>query len=152
MSTTVRVVAGRSSGKPVHEEVHVEQDGHARYRLLQSPGLTLGLAAGDVFTLHEDGTFEVLQRGGNVCVQIYFEGDLDEAEQLASREFKKITGYRDGRAANVLVYTVPVKSGFPAIEKVTALLKKRFPQLEWYYGNVYDPRDEVTPLNWWLSS
>jgi hypothetical protein len=85
-------------------------------------------------------------------VQIYFEGDLDEAEQLASREFKKIGGYRDGRAAKVLAYAVPVKSGFPAIAKVTALLQGRLPKLEWYYGNVYDPRDEVTPLNLWLKS
>jgi hypothetical protein len=25
----------------------------------------------------------------------------------------------------------------------------RFPDSIWYYGNVYDPEDGVTPLNWW---
>jgi hypothetical protein len=70
MSTTVLVVAGQSSGKPVHEEVHVEQEGQTKYRLLQSPGLTLGLAAGDVFTLHEDGTFNVPQRWKRLCADL----------------------------------------------------------------------------------
>jgi hypothetical protein len=152
MSTTLRLLVEYRGGKPVHEEVHVEHEGQARYRLLQSPGLVLGIAAGDVFTANEDGSFTVVRRAGNVSLQIFVEDNQDDLEQFASREFKKIGGYLDGRADKVLVYTVPVKSGFPAMEKVASMLQERFPKIEWGYGNVYDPADGVTPLNWWLQS
>jgi hypothetical protein len=153
MSTTINLVAGYgSTGRPAYEEVHVEPCGPATYRLLQSPGLTGGVAAGDVIVVDANGLFKVVERAGNVCIQIYSRDGLPEAEQFATPEFAKIGGRLDGRAPKVLVYTVSVDAGFPAIERVLADIKSRFPSLEWYYGNVYDPADGVTPLNWWLKS
>lgn len=47
---SVRLAAGaRSDGSVVEEEVLVTQLSDHRFRLLESPGLILGLAAGDVF-------------------------------------------------------------------------------------------------------
>jgi hypothetical protein len=150
MNMTVNVVAGHSDmGKPTYEELHVEQHGPSRYRLLQSPGLTIGLAAGDIFTLNSKGMFELVERAGNVCIQIYSERPLEDAERFATQEFSKIGGWLDGRAPKVLVYTVSVDAGFLAIERVLVDIKSRFPTCDWYYGNVYDPADGVTPLNWW---
>ena len=49
------------------EPVHVERTGESKYRILYSPGLILGIAAGDEIELIEDqGRFEVSSRGGNV--------------------------------------------------------------------------------------
>ena len=65
----------------------------------------------------------------------------------------KIGGYLDGEShpgGSVLVFTIPVSVGFPAIERVMADVIKQYPESEWYYGNVY-AEDGITPLNWWQS-
>jgi hypothetical protein len=33
-----------------------------------------------------------------------------------------------------------------------AKAKEVSPNCEWYYGNVYDLKDGVTPLNWWAQT
>jgi hypothetical protein len=37
-----------------------------------------------------------------------------------------------------------------AIEFVFIEFVAAHPGTEWMFGNVYDPRDGVTPLNWWV--
>jgi hypothetical protein len=150
MSTTVRLLVDVKNEKPAYEEVHVEECGRRTYRLLQSPGLVQGLAADDIFILEGAGTYELVRRGGNICIQIYGEPSLAPVEKLASTELAKVGGRLDGEAPRVLVYTVPAAAGFPAIERSLTAIQARFPTIEWYYGNVYDLVDGVTPLNWWL--
>jgi hypothetical protein len=69
---------------------------------------------------------------------------------------ERIGGRLDGDAAtsrnSMLVFTFPVNIGFPAIEGVMASAKALSPRCEWFYGNVYDLNDGVTPLNWWLQT
>jgi hypothetical protein len=149
MSTTVRLLVDVKNEKPAYEEVHVEDCGSATYRLLQSPGLVLGLAAGDVLVLEQGGTFTLVERGRNICIQIFSKSMLDQIEQAATSALARIGGRLDGKASVELVYTVSANVGFPAIEEILRDLQARFPVLEWYYGNVYDPADGVTPLNWW---
>jgi hypothetical protein len=150
MSKTISLfVEYNSYGKPVREEVHVEDDKEGRYRLLQSPGLIFGLAAGDVFTVESDGTFKIVERAGNVCIQIFCATLIEQIEQVATPAFASIGGRLDGRASKVLVYTVFIEAGFLAMENILKRLQLQFPVMEWYYGNVYDPADGVTPLNWW---
>jgi hypothetical protein len=151
MSTTIRLLVEDSGGKPVHEEVHVEDRGAGTYRLLQSPGFAPGLAADDVFLLEPDGTFKLLQRGGNIAIQMFSDRPLDRVEPFVSSDIEQIGGWRDGLLANLLVYTVPAKVGFPDIERLLQKVTARFPMISWYYGNVYDPVDGVTPLNWWIA-
>jgi len=76
-------------------------------------------------------------------------GCEDLLRRFADPEFAKIGGWLDGSAEQLLVYTVSVDVGFPKIEGVISGIKEKFPALAWYYGNVYDPVDGVTPLNWW---
>ncbi len=45
--------------------------------------------------------------------------------------------------------SLPVSVGFPVIENVMERFLQAQPESEWYFGNVYDRRDGVTPLNWW---
>jgi len=136
-------------GSRVEESVQAEELEGSRYRLVQSPGLVLGLAADDEFELHDDGTFEVTRRGGNLCIQIFFLKGAAALEPDASRLLEPLGGRLDGKTKQALVYTVPVAVGFPVVERALGELTLQFPLMEWYYGNVHDPVDGVTPLNWW---
>jgi len=51
-----------------------------------------------------------------------------------------------------MVFTVPVGAGFPKIEAIFNDLVAAHPEMEWLFGNVYDPGDGVTPLNWWVET
>lgn len=141
----------RSDGTQVMEEVLVEELGPGRYRLSKSPGLVLGLAAGDVFSRSTDGAFSIIERAGNVCVQIFLPpGDGEPIASSAAHEARKLGGWLDGKHAKLIVLTVPLRAGFKEIEGFLETLVQRFPGAEWYYGNVYDAVDGVTPLNWWV--
>ena len=147
---TINLLAGRgSSGNPVYEEVLVERRSGQQYKLLRSPGLVLGIAADDVIAVVGDGTYDVLERGGNLCIQIFARGDLTVLEETATEKLMPLRGRLDGKAKTQLVYTIPVTAGFPAVESVLNELVAQAPGAEWYYGNVYDTSDGVTPLNWW---
>jgi len=150
MSTTVRLLVEVKNEKPAYEQVHVEDRGAGTYRLLQSPGFVLGLAADDVFVLEPGGTFKLVQRGGNISIQMFSDDAVERAEPFATSELTRIGGRLDGRMPNVLIYTVPARAGFPELERALGNIQTRFPGLAWYYGNVYDAVDGVTPLNWWL--
>ncbi len=58
------------SGEPVYEQVTAEALADGRFRLLASPGLVLGTAAGDIIEVADDGTPMVVERGGNVATRI----------------------------------------------------------------------------------
>lgn len=154
MAFTIELLAGYgSNGVPAYEEVLVEPtnvDHH--YRMVASPGLVLGVAAGDLIALKDDpkGRFDVVERGGNVCVQVMGRS-LDDFEQIASRELIELGARIDGRTEKVLVYTIPVSCGFPVIEEILGKALSHCHGCEWFYGNVYDPADGVTPLNWWTA-
>lgn len=151
MSHVVKLAAGKSSGGDlVYEEVLVDVVESSRYRLLRSPGLVLGLAADDIIEVTENGKFRTIQRGRNVCIQVLSPTRIDNAlEQDASTSITRLGGRLDGRAEKILVYTVPVGVGFPIIEEALNAMIAKHTGLEWYYGNVYDPADGITPLNWW---
>jgi hypothetical protein len=149
-TNTLNVAAGRrSDGSVAFEQVVVDSLGSGRYRLKQSPGLVLGLAAGDIFELTSDGKPNVLKRGGNICVQIFHSKKQSQFEPSLTRQLEQLGGRLDGRASREVVYTIPVSVGFVAVEEVLRELVSNFPRVEWFYGNVYDPDDGVTPLNWW---
>ena len=83
---------------------------------------------------------------------------LRDAEISTSDTFRKLHSGRrlplggrlDGRADRVLVFTIPVEAGFGRVEDVFGRFAGGHPGYEWYYGNVCDPADGVTPLGWWV--
>ena len=108
---TVEVVAGhKPSGEPVMEELLVDRLPGDEWRLVATPGLVLGVAAGDIFVLREDGRPHVTVRGGNLAIQVF--GPHDEADLLAA-EMAVLGGGIDARAPELTVFTVPVSAGFP---------------------------------------
>jgi hypothetical protein len=137
------------------ESLPVAVVGPARFRLLASPGFVEGLAAGDEFVLDDDVLlgYRVLERGGNLCVWLYFAQDVSEhgAEtDDVRRAVEGLGGWLDGGWSRMLVFTVPLTAGFPAVDAALDAAVARIPGASWAYGNVYDPRDGATPLNWWL--
>lgn len=147
---TINVRAGTStSGAPVLEELRVEPCGDSTFRLLASPGLTLGLAAGDVINVDSLGSYQVVERGRNLCIQVFCRSGVEGVAREGVARFEPLGGRLDGKTSKELVFTVPVEAGFERVEAVLGALVGEFEGIEWFYGNVYDPVDGVTPLNWW---
>ena len=149
---TLALICGRkASGEAVREELLVDRLGSSRFRLVASPGLVLNLAAGDVFDLEPPGPdgperFAVLERGGNLCIHLYTSRDV----KALLGQIESIGGWHDGGVpSKLVVLTIPAKAGFAQIDAVLNRWVEANEPAEWYYGNVYDPKDGVTPLNWW---
>lgn len=148
---TLNLLVQSDSGPPVLEEVRAIPLGGLRFEVHQSPGLVLGLAAGDfIELLPQDGSrFRVIKHGGNLCIQIFCSNVTKELISNCRDVCASLGGRLDGCAKKQVVLTMPVASGFPAIEAALNKLVSRHAGCEWYYGNVYDEVDGVTPLNWW---
>jgi hypothetical protein len=150
---TVRILAGRkSNGAPVLEVVPADDVGSGVFRLAGSPGLAQGAAAGDTIAVHEDGSFDVIERGGNLAIQVLVADNFDESSlhQLID-EVRRLGGRLDGGEDRLRVFTVPVSAGFAAVESAFDDFVARTAGNEWFFANVYDPRDGVTPLGWWTT-
>jgi Domain of unknown function (DUF4265) len=151
-SPTVDLRVGeKQSGEAVHEEVPVAPLGSRRYRLLTSPTLALGAAAGDEIEVDAKGVYSVVRRGSNVAVHVEATEELDDGELV--RQVNELGGVLDGRAeappnAFIATFTIPVQAGFAAIERVFERFAADNAAASWSYGNVYDSAGE--PLNWWL--
>lgn len=137
-------------GQPLKEPVHAEEIGGGAYRLLYTPGLVQGIAAGDEFRLvGADGAFEVTRRGGNLAVQVFSQQPVAPLQAELVERVARLGGTLDGAIERGLAFTVPVSAGFPAVESIFDAWVAEHPGWEWYFGNVYDPVDGTTPLGWW---
>lgn len=136
------------------ETLPVTPLGAQRYLLLASPGFVEGLAAGDEFELDTSvsGGVRVLRRGGNLCVWFYHSEPLDETSDVTADVrgvAESLGGRLDGGYSRMLVLTIPLSAGFDAVASAFDEAVARHTGSTWLYGNVYDPSDGTTPLNWW---
>jgi len=146
----VLLQVGESQGKHVHEPVHVESLGEKRFKLLFTPGLAYGVAAGDVIAVADDGSYEVVTRGRNLAVRFFTEQPAAELEgQLTARVQTELGGRLDGKVRRGLAYTIPIESGFKNVEALFEDLVAKTPGAIWEFGNVYAKDGE--PIGWWLS-
>lgn len=157
------LIAGyRPDGEGIVEQVPVTPlgDDHnpkatkpatAQYRLLRSPAFVRGLAAGDKirFPTDTDEGYELIQRSGNLCLRVLSKSNIDEVLQALTPEIELLDGILDVETQRLLVYSIHVSIGFQAIELLLDRISGQFAGTLWYYGNVYDPADGVTPLDWW---
>ena len=122
------------------------------FAILFSPGMVQGIAAGDTIRLSDrhNGAFDVIRRGGNVCLQILRREGIKPVVEWMLPRVQPLSGRLDGAIEIGAVFTIPLTAGFRAIEDLMAEAVKEFPDAEWYYGNVYAD-DGITPLNWWLA-
>lgn len=137
-------------GRPLREPVHAADLGEGMFRLLYTPGMVQGIAADDEFRLiGEDGAFEIIRRGGNLAVQVFSREPVAPQRAELIDRVAQLGGRLDGAIERGLAFTIPVSVGFAAVEAVFNRWVDEHAGWEWYYGNVYDPADGVTPLGWW---
>ncbi|UTA47972.1 DUF4265 domain-containing protein [Simiduia sp. 21SJ11W-1] len=136
------------SGQPVAEKLQVRANEDGTLQLVKSPAFIKGLAAGDTIKLDpKDQAFEIVRRSGNVCIRVYAREDLGAIAEALTAALEKLGGELDIQTPRMLVYSVHVSLGFNTIEKI--LGEHLTADCQWLYGNVYDPQDGETPLNWW---
>ena len=141
-------------GQQVLEQLHVYILGKdAHYEIKQTPLFVRNLARGDIISVdpQRPEIFKVLERSGNLAVRIFRKQGLDDLEPSLTPQVEKLDGKLDLQTARGLSYSLHVNLGFAAIETLMDNAMAAFPGAVWYYGNVYDPADGVTPLNWWSS-
>ncbi len=116
------LVATGADEDPFFESVLVRPVGGDRHVVHASPGMLAGLAAGDEIELAPDDPlgFRVLRRGGNVCVQFLRNGEMSECTPDLTARVGALGGWLDGETPGLLVFTIPVVAGFPAIERIFA--------------------------------
>lgn len=147
--SVVRLVAGHSSGEPVYENVLTDPVAGRRVRLAHTPSAVLGVAAGDIIEVDtENGTYDLVSRGGNIAVQVY--GPPVLAMSIEPK-IRKLGGWHDGGVKNLTIFTVPASAGFEELQSILNTLAAADGRIEWYYGNVYAD-DGITPLGWWDQS
>ena len=147
----VRLLAGTAaSGRPVREEVPARALGAGRWHLSGSPALVEGCAAGDVLQVEDDGSFRVVERGGNLALVSYADPGRPVSPDDAARLREVATSLggqaevpQDGRFA---VVTVPVTAGFEAVEAAMDAWASRTGRA-WSWSNVHDASGR--PLGWW---
>ena len=139
--------------REIVEKLGAEEIGPNRFRLLQTPGVIEGIAAGDEIEVAPDLGFKMIRRGGTIGVWFFLEQpgqNKGPAGTKLKSEVDRIGGALDGGGVASLVFTIPLAVGFPAVEEVMSKACKDNPGSSWMYCNVYDPKDGETPLNWWL--
>lgn len=152
-SIWIQLVAGSDNqGMPVLEKLEVKPAVEAgTFELLRSPLFVRDLAAGDIFTCNEDNPadYRVLRRSGNLAIRLFRKDNIDEVDQALTPEVEKLDGCLDLATERALVYSLHVNIGFGHIEKLFDGMMARYPDSVWYYGNIYDRQDGVTPQHWW---
>jgi hypothetical protein len=145
-------VLDRSGQRRFEELLPAEPLGVGCFRLLASPGLVEGVAAGDELELAPaDPTgYRILRRGGRLCIWVYVpEPPPEQTESRLGRAAATLGGYLDGGNAGVRILTVPVSAGFEGVEAELASVVAELRGSTWAYGNVYDSRNGDRPLGWW---
>jgi hypothetical protein len=145
-------VLDESGQRKFDEVLPAEPLGRGCFRLLASPGLVEGVAAGDELELAPaDPTgYRVLRRGRQLCIWVYVpEPPAEQTEARLVRAAATLGGYLDGGNTGLRILTVPVSAGFGRVEAELAAVVADLHGSTWAYGNVYDPQNGGRPLGWW---
>ena len=135
------------------EKIDLLPHGQGLFKVAHSPGFSEGFAKGDTLLLGAKGQFEVVDRSGWVVVWLFSQRMSSEDIKIIRSQVAKISGHVDGGYQDsLLILNLPISAGFPMIENTANELASRLKDGEWQYGNVYDPVDGITPLNWWRES
>ncbi|MDO3388702.1 DUF4265 domain-containing protein [Gilvimarinus sp. SDUM040013] len=145
----IELFAGiRPDGQPMVERLSVKALPDNTLQLVRSPAFVKGLASGDVIKADPDKReFEILKHSGNLSVRVFSRSDASTLADRLNGPVVKLGGELDFETPRMLIYSIHVSCGFNTIEEVFNTINSD--DAGWQYGNVYDPNDGVTPLNWW---
>jgi hypothetical protein len=139
-----------SRQRTVEEALPAEPLDGGCYRLLASPGLVQGVAAGDELELApaDPAGYRVLRRGGQLCIWVYVpEPPPDQTDARLRQAAASPGGYLDGGNTRLRILTVPVSAGFARVETELGAAVAELGGSSRAYGNVYDRQNR--PLGWW---
>jgi hypothetical protein len=143
-----------NDGQTVMEKVEAYVlEGEDHYEIKKTPLLVRGLAKGDIISTSQekDDKFVVIKHSGNLAIRVFRKTGLELLENGLTPQVEMHDGSLDINTERALSYAIHVNLGFSAIETLFDNAIATYPDSVWYYGNVYDPTDGVTPLNWWDS-
>ncbi len=139
-------------GQPFVEKIPMLNLQDGTLQLAKSPAFVKGIASGDIIRCNPDQReFEIVKRCGNLSIRIYSRSNIAELAHKVNGPMAKLGGDLDIETEHMLVYTIHVSCGFTEIESLLAEVVGNNDNSAWLYGNVYDPTDGTTPLNWWQS-
>lgn len=139
-----------ANGKPIVEKLPVRELESGELQLVQSPAFMKGLASGDVIRCDvPNQEYEIVRRSGNLSVRVFSRDSIEALGDLLTPELEKLGGELDLETPRMLVYSIHVSCGFSTIEDLLNRYLGKDGRSAWMYGNVYDPVDGQTPLNWW---
>lgn len=147
----IELFAGlNANGQPMVERLHVRELDNGNFQLVESPAFAKGLAAGDVVKMLSDTReFDLVQRSGNLSIRVFTRSDSQALSEALTPELEKLGGELERETPRLLTYAIHVSCGFDLIEAILNRHVGKDGQSMWMYGNVYEPADGVTPLNWW---
>lgn len=147
----IELFAGlNAQGQPTVEKLPVRELENGTFELVRSPAFIKSLASGDVIKfLPQSNQFEIVQHSGNLSVRVFSRGDIGPLAETLNSGLEKLGGELDLDTPRMLVYSIHVSCGFSTIEEILNRAVAQHPESQWMYGNVYDPQDGQTPLNWW---
>ncbi|WP_179277199.1 DUF4265 domain-containing protein [Actinoplanes regularis] len=145
----VRLLAGLGAGgRLVYETVLTRTIEPELHMVLGTPAFVEGIAAGDQIRVRAGGGFEVVRRGGNICLLVVPKTPPEPDDLAPLRDaFEELGGITElPPDRRFIVITVPAAAGFGAVE--AAIDNWAGPRgHHWEYGNIYDT--DGAPLNWW---
>ncbi|RFS86981.1 DUF4265 domain-containing protein [Actinomadura spongiicola] len=129
----------KSDGQPAYEMVPVERLPDGQYKIVGTPALVLGCAAGDTVTLDEAMRVRVLHHGGNLAIQAFPIKEFAHSDVERLREaMTPLSGLVEAPAnLRFIVVTVPMSAGIPHINS-TMNEWAATANAEWSYGNAPD--------------
>lgn len=147
----IEIFAGlNAAGEPFVEKLPVRELEGGEWQLVRSPAFVKGLASGDRIRFDpQTRQFELVQHSGNLSVRVFSRGDIGPLAETLNSGLEKLGGELDLDTPRMLVYSIHVSCGFSTIEEIINRAVAQHPESQWMYGNVYDPQDGQTPLNWW---
>lgn len=133
------------------EKLQAERLPDGSFRAMHSPLFVRNLARGDQFRLASPagGKFAIVERSGNLAIRVFRREGIAEVADWLTPKAEKLDGTLDLSTPMALVYSLHVNVGFSPLETLFDNAVSTFSGTMWYYGNVYDPSDGATPLNWW---
>ena len=139
-----------AKGQPIVEKLQVRELENGQLQLVQSPAFVKGLASGDVIRCDSPNQeFEIVQHSGNLSIRVFSRDDINVVAEALTPELEKLGGELDVETPRMLVYSIHVSCGFNTIETILNRYVGHDGSGAWMYGNVYDPVDGETLLNWW---
>lgn len=134
-------------GRESYETVTAEMLSADTYRLVHAPMILPGIAAGDVFRVASAGRFTVIQRSGNLTIQVLFPRPIHRREiKEIDRLARSIGGTFDGHARTIAAISVPIAVGYDRIQSALDSYCHGHNGARWWFANVFD--DDGNPLSW----